>query len=520
MKILIVDDDRFVIAALKKKIKWDELGFSDVLSAHSMSDAQKLIVSDSPEIIITDINMPQGSGLDLLAWIKEHRKNMISILLTSYADFEYAQKAIELGAFNYVLKPIDSEEITKIILSAVKEFQKQNLDSEEKYQIFWRKLLSLRSVSQSEITEMYNDDGHFTPLLFTFTHYYIDENNNLKSRLPLTQRDKLAKVFKESFSDVLCSGDVFMPLSDKGHLSYAAILNGSITSNSLYDCCSTFIDTLRKGFNCPTNIYVGNLCTASAIVESIELLYDLQKKRLKDINKIRFLSEETPSMQTVSNSKAIPAAHIDYMEKCLFDGNYDALVEYSHQYLEEISEAGAQSFTAISNFQIDFIQALYACLREKGISANHLYQDNTFHELSSEAVFSIYNMELYLQYMLNTAENFFGSRDVNKSVGKIIKDYVDKHYMENINRQSLSQILYLDPDYASRLFKNEIGTSFTNYVIEKRIEAAQDLLRTTTLPISTIASEVGYDNYSYFTRIFKKSTGFTPIEYRMSLKLR
>jgi two-component system response regulator YesN len=121
MKILIVDDDRFVIAALKKKIKWDELGFSDVLSAHSMSDAQKLIVSDSPEIIITDINMPQGSGLDLLAWIKEHRKNMISILLTSYADFEYAQKAIELGAFNYVLKPIDSEEITKIILSAVKE---------------------------------------------------------------------------------------------------------------------------------------------------------------------------------------------------------------------------------------------------------------------------------------------------------------------------------------------------------------------------------------------------------------
>ena len=516
MKILIVDDDRFVIAALKKKIEWEKYGFSEVLTAHSMSEAQTVIASNHPDILISDINMPRGSGLDLLAWIKEHQKKIITILLTSYTDFEYAKRAVELGAFKYVLKPIDKEELTATICDAVAELKKQNIDIEEKYHVFWRKLM-LRESPVGELDSMYPEEAVFTPLLFTFDHYYLDSENRLLSRIRSVNNGEMTRIFKSSFSDILKKGDTFIPIHEGSHISYAAVLQGEQDHDLLDKCCMSFIDSLKSLYNCPSNVYAGSYASINDIREQFNHLEDYMKNDLTSVQQAVFVPKKN-AHDPATGDPQLPASHIDYMIRCMSDGDYDSLAEYVHQYLEEIAALKYGSATAISNFQIDFVQALYSTLREKGISANHLYRDETYHTLSSEAVLSIYNMELYLQYMLNGAERFINASNGNKSVGKIIKDYVDKHYMEDINRQSLSQILYLDPDYASKLFKNEIGISFTNYVIEKRIEIAKDLLRTTLLPISTIASEVGYDNYSYFTRLFKKQTGSTPVEFRMQVK--
>ena len=123
-------------------------------------------------------------------------------------------------------------------------------------------------------------------------------------------------------------------------------------------------------------------------------------------------------------------------------------------------------------------------------------------------------MELYLRYMLRIVKDYLIFTDSSKSVAKSIMDYVDSHYAEDISRSSLTDILYLDPDYASRLFKKETGISFGSYLINKRIEVAKNLLVTTSLPINTIADNVGYGNYSYFIRLFKKMTQMTPIEFR------
>lgn len=102
------------------------------------------------------------------------------------------------------------------------------------------------------------------------------------------------------------------------------------------------------------------------------------------------------------------------------------------------------------------------------------------------------------------------------SVLSINQQYVDMHYAENINRNLLSNIFYLDPDYASRLFKKETGRTFGSYVIECRINSAKKLLKDTDLPVSAISGNVGYPDYSYFIRIFKKITGVTPNDYRNS----
>lgn len=115
MNILLVDDDRFIIQALYQKINWESLGVNEVFSAFNMVQAQKIIEEKTINLLICDIEMPQGNGLQLLSWIRSENYNIQAIFLTNYADFNYAQKAIELQSFEYYLKPIDYDKLELII---------------------------------------------------------------------------------------------------------------------------------------------------------------------------------------------------------------------------------------------------------------------------------------------------------------------------------------------------------------------------------------------------------------------
>lgn len=99
-------------------------------------------------------------------------------------------------------------------------------------------------------------------------------------------------------------------------------------------------------------------------------------------------------------------------------------------------------------------------------------------------------MEMYLQYMLTVIQNHLEASNTNQSIAKSIKEYVDQHYAEDIHRDCLTQVFFLDQNYGSKIFKKETGISFKDYIIQKRIHAAQDLLRNTNLPVNTIANSV------------------------------
>lgn len=155
MNVLLVDDDFYVIAALQKKIDWESLHIDTVYTANNVAQAREIIEKHSVQILISDIEMPQGSGLELLAWIREGNYSIQTILLTNYADFNYAQKAIELQSFEYFLKPIEFDKLMLIIQKAVTQAKEQQKNEKaiqggyfwQKNQAkilehFWRKLVS------------------------------------------------------------------------------------------------------------------------------------------------------------------------------------------------------------------------------------------------------------------------------------------------------------------------------------------------------------------------------------------
>ena len=172
---------------------------------------------------------------------------------------------------------------------------------------------------------------------------------------------------------------------------------------------------------------------------------------------------------------------------------------------------------ALYGFQIDFLQMVYGYLQEKKIAANELFSDQSYHSLSYSSVLCVTGMKNYVVFMLEALETA-GEDGAKASISQEIRQYLDSHLSEDLSRADLSRIFFLNPDYITKLFKEETGDGIKNYVMKRRIENARNLLEQTDLPVGSIADSVGYGNYSYFTRLFKKETGLTPVEYRANIK--
>lgn len=190
MQILLVDDDRFVLHALQSKIDWPNLGVTRIFTAANMQQAQEIIQNERINLLISDIEMPQGSGLELLAWLRNEGNQVQTIFLTNYADFNYAQKAIELQSFEYYLKPIDYEKLTLIIKKALLKVKGEknfaDYDSEAKKHIFeslfWERALSkprpgkvaelLTTDDFKELT--FDEDTDYALSLMTLFPYHVN----------------------------------------------------------------------------------------------------------------------------------------------------------------------------------------------------------------------------------------------------------------------------------------------------------------------------------------------------------
>lgn len=519
MNVLIVDDDRFVIASLMKGISWNSLGFQNIFTAYNITDAKSIMRQQKVDLLLSDIDMPNGSGLELLSWIRENHNNLPVIFLTNYADFNYARKALTLKCFHYFLKPIEFDKLTAIIQEATLQLSKQNNQMFINCEIFWHSLLNEKIANtesalhdffeQSQLP--YKATDYFLPIIFDLSPYRLSSKNQVISCFSDLhhQFQYMKATFDSIFKEQFAFTDVFLEYN--ANLSrYLAIFRMETTdiSPAFLMNCEQFISTVYAQMHCSLNCFIGILSSFDTLLSNMKRLREMIANSLDSGRKVLSLSEY------IIPSEVYAPCDIKSLEFYLENKQYSAFTDYCKHYLQKLSDNGQLHAVSINSFQIDVVQTLYAFLRNKGILANKLFQDNSYRILSMNAKNSLENMLLYIQYIMYTTQLYLETASDERSISQSMQDYVDLHYAEDISRSNLSDLFYLDPDYASKLFKKETGISFKNYIIMKRIEVAKNLLTTTDLPINTIADNVGYGNYSYFTRLFKKITGMTPVEYR------
>ncbi|MEC0238556.1 response regulator [Paenibacillus dokdonensis] len=525
MNALLVDDDYFVVTALEKKIDWKALSIENIFTAYNVSQAREILQQHPVHILICDIEMPQGNGLELLAWIREEEYIVQTIFLTNYADFNYAQKAIELQSFDYFLKPIEFDKLTLIIRKAVsKANEEKNIEKaiKEGYlwkknqnkivEHFWRKLISgktfpsdpaviAHSIADQNLSYQISD--MFLPLLIKVFPYDTSLGKEDKDLFDYAFLNVLYELFQSSHYSI----ETILEYKD---YNWIAVLKWNLPPEpyQMEEICASFIQKANQFLRCDACCNIATVSALPAVHPVIRQLILMNEELINSRNQIFFLEN-----YNYQEAAYIPP-DLGLLEELLNQSNPAAFFEEIHRYLHSLVNNQSMNASLLRLFRLDLVQLVYSFLKSKEIEAHKLYTGRTNDQLFIQSLNSIEDMVKYLTYLVNTATKYRDFAEQPRSVVEEIQQYISRHYGDDLTRMSLAETVYLNPDYLARLFKKETGISLGTYIIEARIRIAKHLLKTTPMSVNAIASKVGYSNYSYFSKLFKQETGCTPYEYR------
>lgn len=452
LKVLLADDEARALRHLERGIPWDQLGLTVCAAVSNGKEALDYIERHPVDILITDIRMPGMDGLELCRHIREIHRDMHIILLTGYADFEYARRGITLQVTDYCLKPIDIAQLSETL----HRIATNRYDRGSGYK---DTLLDLIEKGDSHETE-----NAFTGLGFRGRGLYVAGSigvHNIEKQLGAALSCKVGKHKYLYFSQ--------KPLNQEAAAKIIAFAKGRggiglMPEPVPYSRLSHDIDDVL-------------VMTYQFFVNGVPTLCD----RLID----------GPLTQDIfrqfHDKKNDPA--------CL------------KAWLLELSQANCSLLFNIRTALRFFNQVLLCpALQNGGSEESYLYG---FEQMAADySCLTEVLTELGSAVCGDTKEPQPGF-DGPDSFLAIMK-YLNDNFQQDISLKRISENLHLNPSYISQLVKSETGVNYTQYVTELRIGKAKELLKTTRLSLAEISEAVGFNDYFYFIKRFKRETGVTP----------
>lgn len=526
MNILMVDDDKYVLEGLRNGLDWSRLPFENRYEARNVAEAKKIIGEITIHVLLCDIDMPQESGLDLLEWLRNQNSTLQVVFLTSYADFNYAKRALKLGSFDYFLKPIEFDRLTQILIDAsckaeelddYKTFQKYGkywLESErQRQETFWQKLLHLSNPTPEEISLLakeqktdYQNSGQFVLMAFQVKQnasknwrdddmfYYqlqsIVHDRELKNDTPLVQD---------------------MALWQENSTLWYGIFQISGNRNEYWKQLSKVASTVRKHLKHDFSEFAVYLSQEASLCQIQEQVLKIRLMMFNNIsygNGIFFVVDYHPA----GEKPVLPdKKQIDIW---LMQQNTAALNVYLNQIIHSIAAHDSNPLTASRSLIAEWTQIIFLYLDKNQVNASNLFSNDNYKALYKNSVNNFSECQTYLQALTTEAIEFVKQTQQSRQLISQVEEYIRSHLSENMTRSSLGEFFCLNPDYLANTFKKTTGISLIRYINDCRLEKARTLLLTSEEPIYSISISVGYPNSSYFTKQFRKRFNCGPSDLR------
>lgn len=516
-KVLIVDDEKMIRMGIKKVIPWNTIGIEEVFTAASGKEALEILEKEKIDIMITDINMTEMTGLELMERIRELTQNIRIIVLTGYDNFDYARQCLRLQVADFFLKPIDEQVLTDTIRKQVAAMERQK--ESEYHEITTRRAqgtaeqLELEKIMRKLI---HNKIEHSNIVNNLFIKYQYDKEQSLQVAILVPELYLKEKAGEENFMalsiknicismiDAQNAGITFM--DDDGKIVMVFFDKGN--ENEIVEQIIQLNNILKDEYNINPKVVMGSVVKGffhlmisyndaiyllSHEKESIrEIVQSYQSQNKADIFKDIYQELIAAMIANVANMEYVLRIFetfiratdsynltVNYIRKCCFD-------IASSVYFSYLSDSGAN----MDNRLNELIKALIHAGKEEAleVTKSFLSQISGNEELNSH--------EIIIQ----------ASR------------YIDENLSKDLSVSSIAANLYITPNYFSRLFKRVKGEGCNEYLVRKRIEKAESLLVNTSIKTGKIAVLVGYHDTNYFSLAFKKHTGMSPTKYRESVQ--
>ncbi|WP_379129011.1 response regulator [Paenibacillus sp. sgz500958] len=543
IELLLVDDESYVTESLFRTIPWDKMGVRQVHQAASGAEALSLLEQVDIDIIVTDISMPGMTGLQLIETASEKWPNIRSILLTGYSDFQYAKKAIQLQAYDYILKPVSDEEFIKSVSGAIDSLKEEWEASDRYHQLLYTRksdysvlhanlmhdLLLGRVMSERTLsTKLKEYEIHFeldTPgvmLLIQLGKHYTSMDPASVSLMEYAIGNIAAELFKEHFHICFSKAPhdclVILAQYKGGNLRQTEFPDNYESERQLM--LKAAISDFRTGV---TNYLKGDI---SLIVtewftfpQGITAAYrsGLSSMYLANSNEsgpVMYLEDRYPQETiTIKSLESLyrPPTLIHLLESKQWDAARQKIadvfqdMEKSRFSREHVYEA----FLSITN-------AFMYIAHKEGLYISQIDQNALDPLLTQSMVVSLDKLKEWASDLLDKLQQELSESDqyTKSYIIKQVHELVGNHNGHDLSVKTIADQVFLHPVYLSKIYKAETGEGLGDYIIRMRMERALYLLKNTNKKIYEITTELGYQNPQYFSKMFKKHYGMTPNEFR------
>ncbi len=512
--VVVVDDEEELRQAVCQMVNWELLGFRLVGSACNGLDALDLIEKFEPDLLLTDIRMPFISGIELARLVREVRPFMHIAFLSGFDDFEYAKQAIEYDIISYMLKPLTIEGISKELEAIRTKMDLQFQKFREQSQILSSRDIFLLPLLLDGYSERLNpeeclkfaiESGLLQPgespgyVVMTVT-LTDDEGNNLASPATVNAVDLIVQKYLRSAS--FYTGGKIVTLLIGSSADFEKHLN--ILTNEL-------MQMVKRVMHLQCSIGV------SHETDSLSSLHGAYREAMEALN---YAEPGHSNLLFISDLQQLTQAHADRMTDML-DQIQFAFKSSSREQVEKaldemISMANSQRYPrewldmAALQLTGEIYRILYSIMGGEVLTE---LQDRGLLPAFGFRYRPAEQMKKNLMEFCSCAMDLLGAQQ--QKGGSLLcrraLDAIDQNYMdESLSLVSLSSMLNISPNHLSTCIKKYAGESFINILINKRMEAARDMLLTTPLKILEIAQRCGYSDQHYFSYCFKKYTGLSP----------
>lgn len=531
IKVLIADDELRICELIFRLIDWEALGMSVIAVAHDGRETIKIIKNEMPDIVITDIRMPGYNGVDVIRIGKEYNSDIQFIIISGYSQFDYAQNAIHYGVSDYLLKPVKAEELTKALLRIKSRIDKNNQMYSQVKKAWTLEQQNRRLYREQLIMEIAHGKGfdvltkdmntlneqykyEFIPGFFTIVIVKADglnfeektESSFLYEKIQQSLSFAFAPVMQEMQGTMLDNGTYIFLFNYENE--YAEIesqlhrlLNQMLLQKDVFKKLHLTIG-LGKRVNCLAEVgksyetaYLAIkdriLAGTDRIIEGKEkiVVQDYKDYFLHTVRELENVVENLDDKRisdiiqewgtALSKDKEINGYQIEQSAKALVN-SYPLSMQKNNYTLDEDD-----------NLLKDFMKSIENC-----ISLGEIQEllSGTLEQSLSE-----YRHKRALS----------GSKPIRDA-----KEYIRNNLAGNLTIQEVSEYVGYSSAHFSVRFKQECGITFSDYVMESRIEKSKELLKNTRETIESIAAAVGYSDVKSFTKNFKKYTEVKPSQYR------
>lgn len=526
--VMIIDDDQFIRDRLKKIIDWERIGINLVCEAQDSDSARELFLLHRPKIIITDINIPIISGLDLANEIVLIDPDVRFIVITGFTDFEYVKSSVKLGVIDLISKPLLPEDINESLQKTVAYFNKLRIEQssltnmrmllEESLPIYREKFIGYlltqkRDYSENDILHKFNSMG----MKIKGQYYTVALISPVIDTLSVSETDVTLVAIKNVSDEIMSAANYRIYSFYDTNYRLNCLLAWDFENNS--ELLEETIQKIYKKihFYWEIEIYVG----IGAPITDITNLHMAFKEAFISLNYQGILSNE-PVVNYRNIERLEMPIIIDKSKiindaiKCFKNADLESMNRIIKNELASMLTVNNGDIQSIRKFIFEMISAIIA----ESISLNIKAEIILKYYETYEKLLSTDNIQLLSKYTTEFAERILLELLKNRSVSKNMLIKMSKDFIlqnlgnEDLSLEIVSKHIGLSSIYFCKLFHKEEGTSFNDYLNIQRINKAKELLLETNLKVFEVGYATGYGNPKYFNYVFKRIAGITPLEYR------